>query len=197
MHIPRTFAAAALAGAGMVLGVAAPLAAADDMSNTGPSNIMVMPASVKQGGTLTVTVDGSTCRGSGRTYDAVVESNAFPRTPLKGMATLGASYATPQIFTAAKPGTYHTTATCGGKTITGGRFAVVAGAGTSASTSAVPSTPVRSALPSTPPKGVKADLGAARRSMGSTETALGATALAAAVAATGVHLIRRRSCSRG
>jgi hypothetical protein len=33
--------------------------------------------------------------------------------------------------------------------------------------------------------------------MGSTETALGATALAAAVAATGVYLIRRRASGKG
>ncbi|MBV9025700.1 MAG: hypothetical protein JO362_18340 [Streptomycetaceae bacterium] len=193
MHVSRTFAAAALAGVGTLLGVAAPLGVADDMSNTGPSNIIVMPASVKQGGMLTVTVDGTTCRGTGKAYDAIVESQAFPRTPLKGMATLGASYATPQIFPAVKPGTYHTTATCGGKTVTGGRFTVVAATGAATDAGASSSTPARSGLPAMPPKGVKADLSVARRSMGSTETALGATAFAAAVAATGVYLIRRRA----
>jgi hypothetical protein len=188
MHVACTFAAAALAGT--VLGVAAPLAVADEMRNTGPSNILVMPASVKQGGTLTVTVDGSSCRGAGKTYDAIVESDAFPRTPLQAIATLGSSYATPQIFTGAKPGAYHATVTCGGKTITGGRFTVLAGTGASA----VPSTPAR---PITPPKGAEAGVSAAARSMDSTKTALGATALAAAAAATGVYLIRRRASGRG
>ncbi|MCQ4083105.1 hypothetical protein NGB36_21465 [Streptomyces sp. RB6PN25] len=208
MHVTRALAAAALAGT--ALGVAAPLALADDSggsgntgntgnntsnasepssaSNIGPSNIIVMPATVKQGATFTVTVDGASCRGTGRTYDAVVESAAFPRTPLKGMATQGSSYATPQIFAATRPGAYDITATCGGKTVTGGGFTVVAaGASASSASSAAP------ARPSMPTKGAKAGLGAATRSMDSTETALGATALAAAVAATGVYLIRRRA----
>jgi hypothetical protein len=172
--------------AGTVLGVAAPLAAADDPSITGPSNIIVMPATVPQGGTLTVTVDGTSCRGSGTTYDAIVESNAFPRTPLTGMATQGASYATPQVFTAAKPGAYQITATCGGKTVTGSRFTVVARSGASAA----PSDPVKPAKPA------KAGLSTAARSMDSTKTALGVTALAAGVAATGVYLIRRHASGK-
>jgi hypothetical protein len=209
MHLTGILAAAALA-AGTSSGVAAPLAVAGGgggagavagatgtgaTGSTAPGNIIVMPATVRQGGTLTITVDGASCRGTGRSYDAIVESDAFPRTPLKAMATQGASYATPQVFAAARPGTYHITAACGGKTVTGGRFTVVARAGSAVA----PGDRVQAGMPAVPDTAgipAKAGAGASKRSVDSTETALGATALAAAVAAAGVFLIRRRPSGR-
>ncbi|MGP3951886.1 hypothetical protein [Streptomyces sp. 7N604] len=123
MHASRTLVAAALAVA--ALGLPAPLAAADP-GREGPSDIVVTPVTVKQGGTLTITVDGRSCRGTGRAYDAIVESNAFPRTRLRGQPGTSSSVARPKVFGAVEPGTHTVSATCGGWTVTGGRFRVVA-----------------------------------------------------------------------
>lgn len=158
--------ASALLAAGVCAAAfSAPVAVAAQ-SGTGPSNIQVSPKVVKQGGTLTVTVDGSACRGTGKTFDAIVESNAFPRTPLKGLKNEGSSVAYPKVFKHAKPGTYMVTATCGGKSITGGKFRVV------------------------PAKGAKGGLGGSQDT-NNTQLLAGAGALAAA-AAGGVYLLRRR-----
>ncbi|MGP3922889.1 hypothetical protein [Streptomyces sp. 8N616] len=123
MHASRTLVAAALAVA--ALGLLAPLAAADP-GREGPSDIVVTPVTVKQGGTLTITVDGRSCRGTGRAYDPIVESNAFPRTRLRGQPGTSSSVARPKVFGAVEPGTHTVSATCGGWTVTGGRFRVVA-----------------------------------------------------------------------
>ncbi|PWI42242.1 hypothetical protein CK485_21075 [Streptomyces sp. ICBB 8177] len=141
---------------------------------SGPSNILVFPTSVKPGGKLTVTVDGSSCRTGG-----IVESNAFPRTPLKGIPNQGSSVAMPMIFSAARPGTYSVTATCGGRTVTGGRFTVTGGKAV-----VVPS------------KGARTGLGGSVTGMNSTETALGGALLALAAAGGAAFLARRRSGSK-
>lgn len=155
MHVPRVAVAAALAGAVLVL--PGPPAAADPV-DAGPSNIVVVPAAVEQGAIVTITVDGTACRGIGRMYDAIVESNAFPRTRLTGLPDRRkTSAARPTVFAAAEPGTHTVSATCGGKTITGGHFRVVpprnasaapgtgAGSGTATAGSAAPSAPTGSA----------------------------------------------------
>ncbi|MGP3982153.1 hypothetical protein [Streptomyces sp. KR80] len=122
LHATRTAAAAVLAGAAFA--VPAPLAAADP-GDAGPSNIVVRPDTVEQGGSVTVTVDGRSCRGVRRAYDAIVESNAFARTQLEGMPHAAASVARPEVFAAVEPGRHTVAATCGGKTIVGGHFQVV------------------------------------------------------------------------
>ncbi|MCQ4043188.1 hypothetical protein ACFOSC_22955 [Streptantibioticus rubrisoli] len=132
-----TRALAATAAAGAALGLAAPLAAAaagpatPSASSSAPSygsnsvsnNITVTPSDVRPGGTLTITVAGTSCRGSGRPYNAVVESSVFSRTPLKGI-NQGSSVATVKVLPTAKNGAYKVTATCAGKSITGGDFTV-------------------------------------------------------------------------
>jgi hypothetical protein len=126
MPAHRAAVATALAGAALVS--AAPLAMAAD----GPRNIVVIATTAKQGGTLTMTVEGSSCRGTGETFDAVVESDAFPRTRLTGLPNETFSVAHPRIFDAAEPGRHTVTATCGGRSVTGGHFSVVAGTGADA-----------------------------------------------------------------
>jgi hypothetical protein len=162
MLVTRVFATTLTAG--VALGLSAPIAAAD----SGPSNIQVIPQTVRQGGTLAVTVDGTDCRGSGQTFDAVVESDAFPRTPLQGLPNEGSSVARPTIFAQAKPGTYTVTATCGGRTITGGTFTVVPG------------------------RGARGGLGGSSQGPNYTELLVGSAAVVAAVGA-GVYQMRRRS----
>ncbi|MFF3763485.1 hypothetical protein ACFYYR_05270 [Streptomyces sp. NPDC001922] len=155
MPVPRVAVAVALAGAVLVL--PGPPAAADPV-DAGPSNIVVVPAAVEQGAIVTITVDGTACRGIGRMYDAIVESNAFPRTQLTGLPDRRkTSAARPTVFAAAEPGTHTVSATCGGRTITGGHFRVVpprnasaapgtgAGSGTATAGSAAPSSPAGSA----------------------------------------------------
>ncbi|MET8677902.1 hypothetical protein ABZW18_09990 [Streptomyces sp. NPDC004647] len=127
MPVTRAVAAVALAAAALAL--PAPSAVADP-GRAGPSNIVVRPGTVEQGGSLTVTVDGTACRGTGRAYDAIVESNAFPRTQLRGVPNEGSSVARPEVFAAVRPGTHTVSATCGGRTVTGGHFEVVARPGT-------------------------------------------------------------------
>ncbi|MEU8570446.1 hypothetical protein AB0C51_19215 [Streptomyces pathocidini] len=130
MHMPSAAVATALAGA--ALGLSASPAAADP-GQAGPSNIVVTPRTVAQGAALTVTVAGATCRGTGRPYDAIVESNAFPRTALKGVRGEASATARPRVFAAVRPGTHTVSATCGGRTVTGGKFRVVPRRGTDAS----------------------------------------------------------------
>jgi hypothetical protein len=133
-----TRALAATAAAGAALGLAAPLAAAaagpatpsasssapSYASNSAPNNIIVTPRDVRPGGTLTITVDGTACRGGGRSYNAIVESSVFSRAPLKGIVNQGSSVATVKVFPTARNGAYKITATCAGKSITGGDFTV-------------------------------------------------------------------------
>ncbi|MFG2193448.1 hypothetical protein [Streptomyces sp. NPDC048639] len=118
-------AAVAVAAAGLpVLGLSASPAAAETGRRPGPGDIVVSPRTVKQGDTVTITVGGRSCRGTGRAYDAIVESNAFPRTRLTGQRGSSSSVARPRIFKAVEPGPHTVAATCGGWTVTGGRFRV-------------------------------------------------------------------------
>lgn len=137
MPDPRDAAAALLAGAALVGAVLAGAALGPSTSpaaveagsvhggGRGPGAIAVAPRVVQQDGTLTITVAGASCRGTGRPYDAIVESNAFPRAQLRGLPGKDLSIANPRIFSAAEPGTYSVTATCGGRTVTAGHFRVV------------------------------------------------------------------------
>ncbi|MDF3289977.1 hypothetical protein [Streptomyces silvisoli] len=231
MTVTRALAVTVVAGA--ALGLSAPLAAAASGpanpsanpsasssapsygSNSTPNNIIVTPKDVKPGGTLTVTVDGSSCRGSGKTYDAIVESSVFSRTPLKGIVNQGSSVATAKIFSTAKNGAYKVTATCGGKSITGGDFTVgdtavkgdppkgavhklgtlVRGAKSGALTKGgegSATTKGGGALT----KGAKTGLGGSHGGINTIQAALGATLLAAAVTGGGVYLLRRRAGSK-
>ncbi|MEV6314358.1 hypothetical protein [Streptomyces sp. NPDC051776] len=126
MYASRAVVAAAVAvvAAGLpAAGLSAPPAAAEP-SRPGPGDIVVTPRTVKQGDTVTITVGGRSCRGTGRAYDAIVESNAFPRTRLTGQRGTSSSVARPRIFAAVEPGMHTVAATCGGWTVTGGRFRV-------------------------------------------------------------------------
>ncbi|GAB2576546.1 hypothetical protein GCM10027168_06820 [Streptomyces capparidis] len=168
MRGSRILAAVVLTGA--ALGTAAP-ALADGTATGGdyaPNNLQVFPKTVKQGGKLTVTVDGGSCRQG----NAYVESKAFPRVILVPLRTEGAAYATPYVFRHAHPGAYTITAVCKGKSVSGARFTVVHGHG---------------------PQGGE---GGSVRSMSTTEAALGAGLVAAAVAG-GVCMMRRRMGSGG
>ncbi|MEU6082665.1 hypothetical protein [Streptomyces sp. NPDC047108] len=126
MYASRAVVAAAVAvvAAGLpALGPSAPPAAAQT-GRPGPGDIVVTPRTVKQGEKVTITVGGRSCRGTGRAYDAIVESNAFPRTRLTGKRGTSSSVARPRIFDAVEPGTHTVAATCDGWTVTGGRFRV-------------------------------------------------------------------------
>ncbi|GAA1902742.1 hypothetical protein [Streptantibioticus ferralitis] len=199
MFVTRALAATVVAGA--ALGLSAPLAAAA-ADPSAPNNIIVTPKDVKAGGTLTITVDGSSCRGSGKSNDAIVESSVFSRTALKGIVNQGSSVATVKIFSTAKNGAYKITATCGGKSVTGGDFTVgdiygkstVTKSGkTSGSTSSSTS---GSTTASTPTKGAKTGVGGSHGGINTVQAALGATLLAAAVTGGGVYLLRRRAGSK-
>ncbi len=239
MIVTRALAATAVAGA--ALGLSAPLAFAAAgpatpsapssaassapsygpgySSNSAPNNIIVTPRDVRAGGTLTITVDGSSCRGSGKSYDAIVESSVFPRTALKGIRNQGSSVATVKTFAAAKNGAYKVTATCGGKSITGGDFTIGdtavkgdpprraavrlgrlvrgAKARAQAQASGMPSgmpTSLPSGMPTT---GAKTGVGGSHHDgINTVQAALGATLLAAAVTGGGVYLLRRRAASK-
>ncbi|MEU1625985.1 hypothetical protein ABZ746_11810 [Streptomyces sp. NPDC020096] len=197
MFVTRALAATVVAGA--AFGLSAPLAAAAGVADpSAPNNIIVTPKDVRPGGTLTITVDGSSCRGSGKSGGAIVESSVFSRAPLKGIVNQSSSVATVKILPTAKNGAYKVTATCGGKSITGGDFTVgdiyakstVTKSGTtSGSTSG-------STTSSTPTKGAKTGLGGSRGGINTVQAALGATLLAAAVTGGGVYLLRRRASSK-
>ncbi|MCF6524568.1 hypothetical protein [Streptomyces sp. JJ36] len=158
--------ASAVLAAGLCAAALSAPAAEAAPSGTGPTNIQVFPKVVKQGGTLTVTVDGTACRDGKGFHHAFVESDAFPRTPLRPLKHEGAAVAHPRVFDKARPGLHKVTATCGGKSITGGTFRVV------------------------PARGAKGGLGGTQGG-DSAQVAAGAGALAAA-AAGGVYLMRRR-----
>ena len=227
MIVTRALAATAVAGA--ALGLSAPLAVAAAgpstpsapnpiassapsygpgySSNSAPSNIIVTPKDVRAGGSLTVTVDGTSCRGGGKSSNAVVESSVFSRTPLKGIVNQGSSVATVKVFPTAKNGAYKITATCAGKSITGGDFTVgdIAVKGDPPRRAAVRlGTLVRGAkaraqanASGMPTTGAKTGVGGSHHGgINTVQAALGATLLAAAVTGGGVYLVRRRAASK-
>lgn len=203
MHVPRRLLMTAAACS--ALGLSATPAVADP-GRAGPDDIVVTPETVTQGDTVTVTVGGSACRGTGKAYDAIVESNAFPRTRLTGAPRETYSVARPRIFGAVRPGRHTVAATCGGRTVIGGAFRVVApgaagggvaesgeaesGVGDSAAPTAAQSPPT------TPRHGVRAGLGGGSGRLNPFTASLGIGLVAASAAAGGYSLVRRPTRAR-
>ncbi|MCP3768006.1 MULTISPECIES: hypothetical protein [Streptomyces] len=156
----------ALASAGAavaVLGLAAPLAAADGGRSPSPSNIVALPGVIARGGQLTITADG--CPNGGH-----ATSNAFPRTnltPVHGGRDTARGTAT--VHYDARAGSYDITVHCSGRSLTRpAAFTVLGG--------------VRGGLGGSSTEGATP-----------TDMAIGGGLVAAAVAAGGVFWMRRRA----